>query len=193
MVASVAHAVLVMTSPGFWEGIFGTATPFMREDTADPNFSTVEIVRMTSTKIELGLPKTGGTVNTDSVEPEGAVSAVVSRWRATVDLDAEDDEKHRLATQTSDVSLGKLKMAKYFTNHGPQVPSINSRATCTRYLTTRTEFGLLSVLRFFLVLRRPPSRDDCPAEPGQSDHVEGRRSHKHIVPGCRFFSDSLLS
>jgi len=28
-VASVSHAVLVMTGPGFWEGIFGTAIPFI--------------------------------------------------------------------------------------------------------------------------------------------------------------------
>jgi len=87
----------------------GVGDPFMREDTVDPNFSTVEIVRMTSTKIELGLPKTGHTTNTDSAESEGAASVMVSQRRVTVDLDAEDDEKHRLATQTSDVSLGNLK------------------------------------------------------------------------------------
>jgi len=90
----------------------GVGDPFMREDTVDPNFSTVEIVRMTSTKIELGLPKTGGTANTDSAESEGAVGVIVSQRRVTVDLDAEDDEKHRLAMQTSDVSLGNLKRTK---------------------------------------------------------------------------------
>jgi len=90
----------------------GVGDPFMREDTVDPNFSTVEIVCMTSTKIELGLLKTGGTANTDSAESEGAVGAVASRRRATVDLDAEDDQEHRLATQTSDVSLRNLERMK---------------------------------------------------------------------------------
>jgi len=67
---------------------------------------------MTSTKIELGLPGTGGTANMDRAESEEAVGAVVSRRRVTVDLDTEDDQKHRLATQTSDVSLGNLKRVK---------------------------------------------------------------------------------
>jgi len=90
----------------------GVGDPFMREDTVDPNYSTVEIVRMASTKIELGLPNTHGTATTDIADPEGAIGTVASRRGGTVNLDAKEDCKHRLVTQTSDGSLGILKKAK---------------------------------------------------------------------------------
>ena len=147
--ASLAHAILVMASPGVWETIFGAATqvsspttyfhspfvcysfftggveaavsvivcsmsviipavlralgvgdPFMREDTVDPNLSTgVEIARMTSTRVELGLPGTRGTALTDSDESEGASGTVVSRRRDSIDLATKGDHKYRLTTE----------------------------------------------------------------------------------------------
>ena len=161
--ASLVHVVLVIVSPGVWEGISGTVTPwlphtirlpdslahcirvsplptgavevavaiivcnmsviipatlralgvgdpFMQEDTVDPNFSTVEIVRMTSTRIELGLPKPRSTGTTDGDGSEGASRTVA--FRDTIGLGVEDYQKHRLAMQASDVSLGDLNTMK---------------------------------------------------------------------------------
>jgi len=81
---------------------------FMQEDTVDPNFNTsIEIPRMTSTTIELGLPNFRGIDVTDSDEFEGASGTVVSQQqRGSVELDPKDDRKHRLTIQTSDGSLG---------------------------------------------------------------------------------------
>jgi len=85
--------------------------PFMREDTVDPNFSSVEIVRMTSsTRIELGLPKASGTATTDGDGSEGTNRTVA--FQDSVGLGVEDDHKHRLTTQGSDLSLGDLKTTK---------------------------------------------------------------------------------
>ncbi|KAF9647392.1 hypothetical protein BDM02DRAFT_3117085 [Thelephora ganbajun] len=125
--ASLAHAVLVVVRPGVWEAIFGgveaavsvivcstpviipailrvlnVGDPFMQEDTVGTRFNTgVEIARMTMTEIELSLPTSSGTGTTDSAKSEGAIP----QQRGSVDLDARDDQKHRLP----DVSLGKLK------------------------------------------------------------------------------------
>ena len=48
----------------------------MREDTVSLNYSTgLDVVRVASTTIELGLPTSHGTVITDGDEPEGAVDS----------------------------------------------------------------------------------------------------------------------
>ena len=89
----------------------GVGDPFMREDTVDPNFSTLQIARMTSTRIELvelGVPKTHGTAITDSDQSEGVTGTVVPRQRDSMDLGAKDDHKHRLTTTVSGLSLGDL-------------------------------------------------------------------------------------
>lgn len=77
----------------------------MREDTVDPNFSTLEIPRITSTGIELGLPKTRGAAITDSDESEGGDGMAESRQRGSGDLGVKDDHNLRLTTQASDASL----------------------------------------------------------------------------------------
>ena len=82
----------------------GVGDPFMQEDTVDPNFSTVEIVRMTSTRIELGLPRLRGTATTYGDGSEGASRTVA--FRDSIGLGVEDGHKHRLTAQASDVSLG---------------------------------------------------------------------------------------
>lgn len=84
--------------------------PFMREDTVDPNFSSVEIVRMNSTRVELGLPKVYGMEITDGGRSEGMDRTVV--FQDSVGLGVGDDHKHRLTMQGSDVSLGDLNAAK---------------------------------------------------------------------------------
>jgi len=159
--ASLVHVVLVIDSPGVWEGISGTVPcsfahtthpldpqltmyrlsltgavevavaiivcnmsvivpavlraldvgdPFMQEDTVDPNFSSVEIVRMTSTRVELGLPKARSTATTNVDGSDGSSRTVA--FQDSVGLGVEDDQKHRLTTQASDVSLGDLTTAK---------------------------------------------------------------------------------
>jgi hypothetical protein len=90
----------------------GVGDPFMQEDTVDPNFSTVEIARVTSTRIELGPLGIHVTVITDSDDPEGTVGAATPRQGDLVSLDAKDDRKHQLTAQASDVSLGDSKMTK---------------------------------------------------------------------------------
>jgi len=85
----------------------GVGDPFMREDTVDPNFSTVEIIRMTSTRIELGLPVPRGTATTDGDGSEGASGTVA--FQDSVRLGVEGDHKHKLTAQASDLSLGDLK------------------------------------------------------------------------------------
>ena len=89
--------------------------PFMQEDTVDPNFSAVEIARITSTRIEpveLSIPNVHGTVVADSEESEWVTDTVGSRQRDSVDLGVKEDHKHRLTTQTSDVSLGDSEIMK---------------------------------------------------------------------------------
>ena len=50
----------------------GVGDPFMQEDTVDLTFNTgIEIVRMTSTRIELGLQTSAGTAITDSSMSRG--------------------------------------------------------------------------------------------------------------------------
>ena len=95
--------------------------PFMQEDTVDPNFSTIEMARMTSTTIGLGLPKTHGTAVANSDESEGAISMVTFRQQDTGDLGTKDDHKHRLTTQASDISLGSSR-----TKVGPLVDEYNT-------------------------------------------------------------------
>ena len=71
--------------------------PFMREDTVDPRFSTgFEIAPMTLTGIELSLPTSRAT---DSTELEGAIGTALSRQQHSVDFEAKDDRKRRLANQ----------------------------------------------------------------------------------------------
>ena len=161
--ASLVHVVLVVDSPGVWEGISGTiilvpslipciprssahhvriyslltgaaevavaiivcnmsviipavlraldvGDPFMQEDTVDPNFSSVEIVRMTSTRIELGLPKTHDMTMMNGDGSEG--SNRTAAFQNPAGPDVEDDNKHRLTAQASDVSLGDLEAGK---------------------------------------------------------------------------------
>jgi len=88
--------------------------PFMQEDTVGPNFSTsIEIARMTSTRIELGLLNIHSTGVTDSGESEGAIETVASRQRRdSVGLGVKDDRKHQITTQTSDGSLGNSRTTK---------------------------------------------------------------------------------
>ena len=83
----------------------GVGDPFMREDTVDPNYSTIEIARMSSTRVGLGLPTSRGTAITDSDESEATVGVVAFLQRHSVNLCVKDDRKHQLLTQTSDGSL----------------------------------------------------------------------------------------
>jgi len=87
----------------------GVGDPFMQEDTVDPKFTTgVEIARMTTSRIELGLLTSRGTEITDGSTFRGAISTVVSGQRDSVDSDARDQER-RLGTQTSHGSLGNFR------------------------------------------------------------------------------------
>jgi hypothetical protein len=90
----------------------GVGDPFMREDTVDPNFSTIEIARATSARIELGLPTTGGSAITDSDESEGPLGTVTSLQLRSVKLGGKDDRKHQLTTQASDGSLRNSNTTK---------------------------------------------------------------------------------
>ena len=87
----------------------GVGDPFMQEDSVDPNFSTIEMARTTSTTLGLGLPKTRGTVVADNGESEGAISMVTFRRQDSGALGTEDDHKHRLTMQASDISLGSSR------------------------------------------------------------------------------------
>lgn len=82
--------------------------PFMREDAADMDLSTLEIARATSTRIEFNPPRTQGRVRAmGGDEPDsGTIGTVALRQLDSVGLDVKDDQKHRLTTQTSDGSLG---------------------------------------------------------------------------------------
>ena len=74
--------------------------PFMREDPVDMDLSTIEIVRMASTGIELSLPRTQARVRVmGGDDPDSGTIG-------TVGSEVKDDQKHRLTTQTSDASLG---------------------------------------------------------------------------------------
>ena len=83
----------------------GVGDPFMQEDTADPNFSTIEMAHTASTRIELGLPKTRGTAVTDSDESDGTLDAAASLQQHTVNFNVKSDPKHQITTQASDGSL----------------------------------------------------------------------------------------
>jgi len=133
-IASVTHAVMVMDRPGIMEAIFGcveatvsvivssmsviipailraldVGDPFMQEDTVEPGFTTtVEIARMTLTRVELGLP-TAHAINIagrDDLEGVDGSIQTTKKRRDSVGLDERDDHKHRLTTQASDGSLG---------------------------------------------------------------------------------------
>jgi len=135
-IASVAHAILVVATPGVLETIFagveaavsiivcsmsviipailralGVGDPFMREDTVDMNLSStsIGIARVNTTRIELGLPIARGTMITGSDESEGPM---VSRRRDLVDLDVKDDKKRRLTARASNGSLGNSRTVK---------------------------------------------------------------------------------
>jgi len=90
----------------------GVGDPFMREDTVDLNFSTIEMARMTSTRIELGLPTTRGMAITDSDESEGTVGAVTSLQQHSINLCVKDEQKRQLTTHASDGSLRNLSTTK---------------------------------------------------------------------------------
>jgi len=90
----------------------GVGDPFMQEDTVDPNYSTIEMARTTSTRIELGLPTTRGTAITESDESEGSAGAVASLQQHSVNLCVKDDRKFQLKTQASDGSLRNSSMTK---------------------------------------------------------------------------------
>jgi len=92
--------------------VLGVGDPFMQEDTVTPNVNTeIEIIRMTS-GIELSLPTLGNTGITDSIKSEEAIGTVGSRPQVSVDLGAGDNQKHLLATQASDGSLGNMEPMK---------------------------------------------------------------------------------
>jgi len=88
----------------------GAGDPFMQEDTVDPNYSTIVMARMTSTRIELGLPTTRGTVITGSDESEGTIGAAESLRRHSVNLRVKGDREHQLTTQASDWSSTMTKV-----------------------------------------------------------------------------------
>jgi hypothetical protein len=92
--------------------VLGVGDPFMQEDTVDPNFSTVEIIRMTSTRVELGLPVAHGTVITDSDDTYGDISMAAPQRGGLGGLDAKDDRRRQLTIQPSDASLGDLRTTK---------------------------------------------------------------------------------
>ena len=110
---SVAVAIIVSNMSVIIPAVLralGVGDPFMREDTVDPNFSTIEMAPTTSTKrIELGLPKTHGTATTNSGRSEGGIGMAVFRQRYSGDLGGRDDQKHRLTMQASDMTLGSSK------------------------------------------------------------------------------------
>jgi hypothetical protein len=92
--------------------VLGVGDPFMQEDTVDPNFSTVEIIRMTSTRVELGLPVAHGTVITDSDDTYGDIGMTAPQREGLGGLDAKDDRRRQLTIQSSDASLGDSKTMK---------------------------------------------------------------------------------
>ena len=113
--ASVAVAIVVCNMSVIIPAILralDVGDPFMQEDTVDPNYSTIEMARATSTRIELGLPTTRGTAITDSDESEGTVGAAASLQRHSVNLGTKVGRKHQLTTQTSDGSLSNSSTTK---------------------------------------------------------------------------------
>ena len=53
------------------------------------------------TRVELGLPESGGTALTDSGESEGATGTAVSLRRDSADLGTKNDHKHPSASGTT--------------------------------------------------------------------------------------------
>ena len=93
--------------------VLGVGDPFMREDTVDPNFSTIEMAPVSLTRIELGLSKThSAAVVTNSDESEGVVGMAASLQQHSINTDGKDDRKHRLVRQASDRSFGDSNAAK---------------------------------------------------------------------------------
>lgn len=90
----------------------GVGDLFMREDTVDMDFSTMKMARTTtsSTRIELGLPKTPTTTVTNGDGTEGEIGMAVFRQRDSADFGTREDHKHRLTAQASDMSLGSSRM-----------------------------------------------------------------------------------
>ena len=131
----------------------GVGDPFMQEDTVDPNFSTIEMARATSTGIELGLPTTRGTAITDSDESEETVDAVASLQRHSVNLYAKGDWKHQLTTQVSD---GSLK---------------NSSTTKAVPLADESSVTDSSVLVKSLLAKLPDTEVDVEDKDGESDNT----------------------
>ena len=91
----------------------GVGDPFMQEDTVDLTFNTgIEIVRMTSTRIELGLQTSAGTAITDSSMSRGDTSMMTFQKRDLADLDTKDNQRHQLVTQSSNGSLGNSMLMR---------------------------------------------------------------------------------
>ena len=94
--------------------------PFMQEDTVDPGFTTtVEMARMTLTRVELGLPIVHVVRNAGNGDREAVNgSATPKNRRDSVGLDEKEDHKHRLTTQISDGSLGTSVTTKIASHAG---------------------------------------------------------------------------
>jgi len=137
--ASLAHAALVIYRPGATEAIFGgveaavsvivssmsviipailraldVGNPFMQEDTVGSGFTTtVEVTRMTLTRVELGLPIARSVAVAGRTHSEAVIGTVMPRRRRdSVGLDEKDDQRHCLTTQASDGSLGTSETTK---------------------------------------------------------------------------------
>lgn len=103
--------------------------PFMQEDTVDPGFTTtIEIARMTLTRVELGLPVVHIVRNTGNGDREGVHGpASPKKQRDSVGLDEKEDQKHRLTTQFSDGSLGTSVTTKIASHDGEcEVPGLQA-------------------------------------------------------------------
>jgi len=89
----------------------GVGDPFMQEDTVEPNPSTgVDVTRMSSARVEFGLPTPRGTAITDSDDYEGGViDTMVHQQGGPIDFGVKDDRKHQLTTQVSVASLRNSK------------------------------------------------------------------------------------
>ena len=111
----------------------GIGDPSMRQDTVDPNFSTLEIPCITSTGIELGLPKSRGAAITYSDESEGGDGMAESRRRDSGDMGDKDDHPSlRLTMQASDTSLRRPETKVVLIADEPLADVITDSLTRTR-------------------------------------------------------------
>jgi hypothetical protein len=114
--------------------------PFMQEDTVDPGFGTsVEIARMTLTRVELGLPTSHAITVVGNNNCEGVVRAMSpEELQRSIDLDEKRDKKHRLTTQTSDGSLGTSMTTKVVCQ-SDECDITDSRASQVRSLVLKKD------------------------------------------------------